>query len=602
MKRRKGRRLFSLLLIAAMVLSLSGIIAFAAEVNTQAEDEVSEETEETEEQGLSFKSSKVSKTTDDAPFTNQLSGVVGKVTYTSSKKSVATVDQKGKVTIVGTGTATITATDDGNGTDEAGTASFTLTVSKPTGKKTASVSAAADEDSEESEDTDKDDEETAKSEDGDEEDSGTAGEADSEAAAEEDSVITVGEDGDSAAEEAGEAEDEEAGGAAAEEAGEAEDEEDGDSAAEEGSEAEDEEDGETADEEDAEDAAEEDSEAEDEEDGEDAAEADSVITVDEDGEDAAEEAGEAEDEEDGEAVDEEDGYAEADDAEADDAEDGDEEDGDAADSLTMEEPLLAEMTGMTVSYYSVAASDKDEQDLSFSAGNTVNKDVGSAPFINPLNGAVGDVEYSSSDDSVVSVDGNGIVTINGAGNAIITAEVSETADYKEGTASYLAVISEESEEGSESTADSQHKDDTMNIRVALAWEGDTESMRPESVEIALLADGSEKYTTSLTESGGWNHTWTDLPVYSENNVKIEYTVKEKVVPSGYTAGYGDWFDEENDTYSIVITDTWGVESDTSGVDGPKTSDVNFWVLYLYLAVLASSSIMLFSLCRRAPRR
>lgn len=50
--------------------------------------------------------------------------------WTSSDESVATVDESGKVTLVGAGTVTITATFAGNDEYEAGAASYTLMVSE----------------------------------------------------------------------------------------------------------------------------------------------------------------------------------------------------------------------------------------------------------------------------------------------------------------------------------------------------------------------------------------------------------------------------------------------------------------------------------------
>ncbi len=551
MKRRKGRKLFSLLLTAALVLSLSGIMAFATESNKQAGNEVCEDEAE---QSLSFKSSKVSKTTKDAPFTNQLSGVVGKVTYTSSKKSVATVDQNGKVTIVGAGKATITATDDGN----AGTASFTLTVSNPTDAGTSSVSKAADVDTTEAD-----------------EDKEGVGEADK-----------VGENGEVVENEDSEAE--------GDEDGEVVENDDNETVGDEDGEVVEDEDGEIVEDEDGEAVGDEDGEAVEDEDGEAAGDEDGEAVEDEDGEAVEDEDGEAVEDEDGEAAGDEDGEA----VEDEDGEAVEDEDGDEADSLIMEEPLVAEMTGMTVSFYSSAAVNTAEEELSFEAGSTVNKKVSDDPFINPLNGAEGEVEYSSSDESVASVDGKGMVTIKDAGNAIITAE-----DDSGRTASYMTVVSDDTESAgdSESTVDSQTKSDNMNIMVAISWEGDTESMRPDYVEVTLLADGKESGTMKLTASGDWRYTWMNLPVYSGDN-KIEYTVKEKNVPSGYTPGYGDWFNEENDTYSIIITDTWGVESDPGIVNGPKTADINFWVLYMYLAVLSGAAIITLGVCRRTSRR
>ena len=73
----------------------------------------------------------VTKNVDDAAFTNTLTIVGdGKVTYSSDKTSVATVDENGKVTIKGVGEATITATvaDSDTYTYATKTASYKLTV------------------------------------------------------------------------------------------------------------------------------------------------------------------------------------------------------------------------------------------------------------------------------------------------------------------------------------------------------------------------------------------------------------------------------------------------------------------------------------------
>ena len=80
---------------------------------------------------ISFASAQVDKTIGDAAFTNALDNKGdGKVTYSSSKTSIATVDANGKVTIVGSGNATITATvaDGTNYTYATKTASYQLKV------------------------------------------------------------------------------------------------------------------------------------------------------------------------------------------------------------------------------------------------------------------------------------------------------------------------------------------------------------------------------------------------------------------------------------------------------------------------------------------
>ncbi len=82
------------------------------------------------DQTLAFAEDSVEKGTLDAPFTNELTGAQGSVTYTSSDESVAVVDaDTGEVTIVSFGEAAITATAEETENYNGGaTASYDITV------------------------------------------------------------------------------------------------------------------------------------------------------------------------------------------------------------------------------------------------------------------------------------------------------------------------------------------------------------------------------------------------------------------------------------------------------------------------------------------
>ena len=85
---------------------------------------------------ISYATTSVCKTTDDAAFTNELTKTGdGTVTYASSKETVATVNATtGEVTIVGAGETTITATvaDSDTYTYATKTATYTITVTQAT--------------------------------------------------------------------------------------------------------------------------------------------------------------------------------------------------------------------------------------------------------------------------------------------------------------------------------------------------------------------------------------------------------------------------------------------------------------------------------------
>ena len=109
-----------------IVLALSAALCFTA---------CQTETSSTKTAGsISYATESVSKTTNDAVFTNELTIVGdGTVTYASSKPEVATVNATtGEVTIVGAGASTITATvaDSDTYTYATKTASYTLTVTQ----------------------------------------------------------------------------------------------------------------------------------------------------------------------------------------------------------------------------------------------------------------------------------------------------------------------------------------------------------------------------------------------------------------------------------------------------------------------------------------
>ena len=84
---------------------------------------------------ISYATTTVNKLTTDAAFTNTLTKTGdGKVTYSSDKETVATVDENGLVTIKGAGEATITATvaDSDTYTYAEKTATYKVTVTEPT--------------------------------------------------------------------------------------------------------------------------------------------------------------------------------------------------------------------------------------------------------------------------------------------------------------------------------------------------------------------------------------------------------------------------------------------------------------------------------------
>ncbi|MBQ6090626.1 MAG: Ig-like domain-containing protein [Lachnospiraceae bacterium] len=84
----------------------------------------------------------------------------------------------------------------------------------------------------------------------------------------------------------------------------------------------------------------------------------------------------------------------------------------------------------------VTADTKNDQSFCFRE-SSIEKEFGAEPFINQItNHAIGTVTYSSSNESVATVDTKGKVTIKGVGETTITAEASGNENYNPKTISY----------------------------------------------------------------------------------------------------------------------------------------------------------------------
>ena len=95
----------------------------------------------------------------------------------------------------------------------------------------------------------------------------------------------------------------------------------------------------------------------------------------------------------------------------------------------------------------------------------------------------------------------------------------------------------------------------VKISVTKVWNDcdNRDVKRPNSVEATLYANDVEKETVELNSSNSWKHTFNDLPT-SEDGSEIKYTVKEKSVPTGYTATI-----TEGTTNTFTITNTYEPE-------------------------------------------
>lgn len=111
-----------------------------------------------------------------------------------------------------------------------------------------------------------------------------------------------------------------------------------------------------------------------------------------------------------------------------------------------------------------------------------------------------------------------------------------------------------------------------SVKVTKAWADaeDRDHLRPRSVKIQLLADGKpvDGKVLTLPQNGRWEGSFTDLNAYRPGFTakdKINYSVKELDVPSGYTPKVTG-----NQTTGFTVTNTH--TPNTVGVEGVKTWD------------------------------
>lgn len=131
---------------------------------------------------------------------------------------------------------------------------------------------------------------------------------------------------------------------------------------------------------------------------------------------------------------------------------------------------------------------------------------------------------------------------------------------------YAPAISGDQESGFVIT--NTHAPTTVVVSGSKTWNdgNNQDGIRPESITINLLKNGTVVETRTVTAEDNWAWTFSDLNKY-ENGVEIEYTITEGEV-EGYTASY-DGYDVVN-TYvpeeiSISVTKTWADSNDKDGI-------------------------------------
>ncbi len=207
--------------------------------------------------------------------------------------------------------------------------------------------------------------------------------------------------------------------------------------------------------------------------------------------------------------------------------------------------------------------EKDVQELFFEKEEVI-KTYQDEDFTNQLSHSIGDgkITYTSSDDTIATIDTNGKVTIHKAGTVDITAEASETEEYASKTTSYKLVINKKKTEKPKenaSTLSGIAGDSLSTISLSKGqWVKKEE----------IIQKGSKEYEFTYTENN-------DTENYTTETFKINVYGNSKVnVKTSVNGGHGTISDGlenvlENDIITVTFTPDEGYEIDKVTINGEE---------------------------------
>ena len=97
---------------------------------------------------------------------------------------------------------------------------------------------------------------------------------------------------------------------------------------------------------------------------------------------------------------------------------------------------------------------------------------------------------------------------------------------------------------------------TTDISINKKWidNDDKEKLRPESIEVNVLADDEVVETITLSKDNDYSYTLKDMPKY-KNGELIKYSIEEIKIPDNYEVSY----DEDKENYTFTLTNTYHKE-------------------------------------------
>ena len=144
-------------------------------------------------------------------------------------------------------------------------------------------------------------------------------------------------------------------------------------------------------------------------------------------------------------------------------------------------------------------------------------------------------------------------------------------------------ITEDAVEGYETTINglditNNHKSETIKVSGTKTWNDNNnqDGIRPASITVNLLANGTIIDSKVVTEKENWTYTFANLDKYS-NGEEIKYTVKEENVDN-YTSkieGYNITNTHTPETIDLTGTKTW---NDNNNQDGIRPASITVRLL------------------------
>lgn len=123
------------------------------------------------------------------------------------------------------------------------------------------------------------------------------------------------------------------------------------------------------------------------------------------------------------------------------------------------------------------------------------------------------------------------------------------------------------------------------VKVVKKWSDSNNSkgVRPETVTVNLLQNGSTYKSVELSEDNNWNYTFANLPKNNSSGTAYTYTVSEEDVDnytssSAKTTGDYDTWTITNTVDALVDVDISKEWSDSNNVDNSRPSDISVQLL------------------------